>query len=482
MVVDISEHKKTVESLKETTDLLQSIMNSATEVIIAATDPAGNILSWNEGARKILGYEPEEVIGKKNIRIFHTKNFIKSGKIEEVIKNMASTHKPKITELDYVTKAGKIFPVHQIVTPRFSDNGKFTGMLGMSTDISERKQAEEKMIQCKIITDNIKEALILFNNDGIVSFVNPEYEKITGYKNSEIAGKSGIEIAKVTIRPDDVKYIIEAFKRTLNEEKLEPITTVMINKNGAETLVNFTTSFVKDEKGKPVQIFAAIRDITDKINAEKEIEKLKQMLLKSQMNPHFVFNSLIAIQSFIHKKKPIEASKYLSSFAKLIRYILNSSTEDYVPIEKEIQAINHYLELQKLRFDNKFDYSVYIDPEINIEMISIPPMLVQPFIENAIEHGIQHKKTKGNIDIRFVLKDNTIFFKVEDDGIGRAKAGKLNKNKDEIHKPFGTSITIKRIENLNKSLSQKIKLNVIDLKDNKGNITGTKVTLNIPFK
>ena len=475
MVVDISEHKKTVEALKETTDLLQSIMNSATEVMIIATDPIGIILSWNEGARKILGYEPEEVIGKKNIRLFHTKKTLKSGAMEGAIKNMEFTRKPLITELNYITKKGRIFPAQLIVTPRFSDNGKFIGMLGISIDISKQKQAEEALHESeekfRALSDATLEAIFI-SEKGVCIETNQAAIEMFGYTYDELIGIFGTDV----IAPESKEIV----KQNILSGYEEPYEAVALRKDGTKFLAEFEGKMF-NYKGRNVRV-TAVRDITVRKNAEKEIEKLKQMLLKSQMNPHFVFNSLIAIQSFIYKKKPVEASNYLSSFAKLIRYILNSSTEDYVPIEKEIQAINHYLELQKLRFDNKFDYSVYVDPEINIEIISIPPMLVQPFIENSIEHGIQHKKTKGNIDVRFILKNNTIFFEVEDDGIGRAKAGKLIKNKDEIHKSFGTSITKERIANLNKSLSQKIKLNVIDLKDSKENITGTKVTLNIPFK
>ncbi len=347
--------------------------------------------------------------------------------------------------------------------------------LKMVVDISEHKKTVEALKESeekfRVLFDATLEAICI-SEKGICIEVNQTALEMFGYTYDEFIGIFGTDI----IAPESKEIV----KQNILSGYEEPYEAVALRKDGTKFLAEFEGKMF-NYKGRNVRV-TAVRDITDRKNAEKEIEKLKQMLLKSQMNPHFVFNSLIAIQSFIYKKKPVEASNYLSSFAKLIRYILNSSTKDYVPIEKEIQAINHYLELQKLRFDNKFDYSVYVDTEINIEMISIPPMLVQPFIENAIEHGIQHKKTKGNIDIRFVLKDNTMFFEVKDDGIGRAKAGKLIKNKNGIHKSFGTSITKNRIANLNKSLSQKIKLNVIDLKDNKGNITGTKVTLNIPFK
>ncbi|MCH8318855.1 MAG: tetratricopeptide repeat protein, partial [Bacteroidetes bacterium] len=122
----------------------------------------------------------------------------------------------------------------------------------------------------------------------------------------------------------------------------------------------------------------------------KNIE-LEQKLLRSQMNPHFIFNSLTSIQSFIYKHNSAEAGKYLSSFARLMRLILENSRQEYVSLEKEITTLDHYLTLQKLRFVNKFTYAIDVDPNIDIETMAIPPMLAQPFIENALEHGIRNK-------------------------------------------------------------------------------------------
>ncbi len=145
VIRDITERKRAEEALRETTELLQSIMDSATEEIIIATDPTGTILSWNEGARRLLGYEPEEVVGKENIRIFHTEEYLGSGAMHLNIKSMIATRKPLVEELTYVSKDGKAFPAQEIVTPRFDEDGEFIGMLGLARDITERKRAEEAL-------------------------------------------------------------------------------------------------------------------------------------------------------------------------------------------------------------------------------------------------------------------------------------------------------------------------------------------------
>jgi LytS/YehU family sensor histidine kinase len=213
------------------------------------------------------------------------------------------------------------------------------------------------------------------------------------------------------------------------------------------------------------------------LKRKKETVVLEQKLLRSQMNPHFMFNSLAAIQGIIQDNNPEMADRYIVDFASLMRLILNNSRKEYIEIEKEIQTLKHYLELQKLRFEKKFDYSIEIDPKINITQMMIPPMLVQPFIENSIEHGILHSATKGEINVRFILKENSILFEVEDNGIGLKEAAKIQK---ESHQSLAMEITKERLINLNQGKRRKITLNIIDLKSESKQ--GTRVSFEIPFK
>jgi tetratricopeptide (TPR) repeat protein len=209
---------------------------------------------------------------------------------------------------------------------------------------------------------------------------------------------------------------------------------------------------------------------------------LEQKLLRAQMNPHFIFNSLYSIQNFIVTEKPDKASIYLSKFAKLVRNILDNSTEEFVPLEKEISTIENYLELQQVRYVGKFSYRIDIDDEIDPEIMQIPPMLAQPFIENAIEHGIKHRETPGHIDIRFSLKDHTLLFEVEDDGVGRQRAREIEIVQDPGHRSMATSLTRERLANLNRKLNKKIMLEIIDLKNALGEATGTRVVFGVPME
>ncbi len=142
---DITKRNAAEEELKKTTKLLQSIMDNATNEAILVTDQMGIILIWNEGARRLLGYESEEMVGRESIRIFHTEEYLKSGIMDVNIKKMIATGKPLTEELDYITKDGKTISVQEIVSPRFDEDDKFIGMVGMARDITEHKQVEEEM-------------------------------------------------------------------------------------------------------------------------------------------------------------------------------------------------------------------------------------------------------------------------------------------------------------------------------------------------
>ena len=178
-----------------------------------------------------------------------------------------------------------------------------------------------------------------------------------------------------------------------------------------------------------------------KLKAEQNSHLLEQKLLRSQMNPHFIFNSLASIQNFVINQKATEASIYLSRFSTLVRNILDSSVDENVPLQKEIETIQNYLELQKVRYADQFEFSLTVDEQIDAENMMIPPMLAQPFIENSIEHGIKFKETPGHIDIRFQLEGDMIRFEVEDDGVGRERAKEIELKQKRIHRSMSTSIT-----------------------------------------
>ncbi len=214
---------------------------------------------------------------------------------------------------------------------------------------------------------------------------------------------------------------------------------------------------------------------------KQKIIELEQRILISQLNPHFIFNSLTAIQSYIFRNEPYYAGKYLANFSKLIRLILENSRQQFIPIAKEKETLNYYLDLQAFRFDGKFDYTISISPDIDEEHFHVPPMLAQPFIENSIEHGIIHLGYKGKIDVRYSLKNDKLIVEIEDNGIGIGKAQGAKNDKWEKHKSLATLITQDRLKNLKKVYGKTVKMHIEDLsaKDST-NKQGTLITFTIP--
>jgi tetratricopeptide (TPR) repeat protein len=219
-----------------------------------------------------------------------------------------------------------------------------------------------------------------------------------------------------------------------------------------------------------------------RLRAEQRSISMEQRLLRAQMNPHFIFNSLASIQNFVINENSDQASIYLSRFSQLVRNILDNSAEEYVPLEKEISTIENYLELQKVRYAGKIEYRISVDETIDTENILIPPMLAQPFIENAIEHGIRHKSSPGQIEIRIKIIDQIIRIEIEDDGVGREKAQEIESKQKIRHRSMAISITRDRLEILNKKLKKKIRMEILDLKDASGQACGTRVEFGIPVK
>jgi tetratricopeptide (TPR) repeat protein len=209
--------------------------------------------------------------------------------------------------------------------------------------------------------------------------------------------------------------------------------------------------------------------------------QLQQRLFRSQMNPHFIFNSLGSIQHSILSNEPDKAIRYLARFSKLMRSILNSSTKELVSVAEDLSTIENYLTLQIVRFPNKFDYRIIVDNKIDINSTFIPPMLVQPFIENAIEHGIMHKKSKGSLQIRYQRRNGMLHIEVEDDGVGRKKAMEIFAQRDKTHNGMATNITRERIDLLNRSGRKKMTFEIVDLSGAKGEATGTKVVFEVPM-
>jgi LytS/YehU family sensor histidine kinase len=218
------------------------------------------------------------------------------------------------------------------------------------------------------------------------------------------------------------------------------------------------------------------------IEFQQQATELEMQALRAQMNPHFIFNCLSSINRFILINKTEEASDYLTKFSRLIRMALHNSEKTLITLESELEALRLYLDLERLRFKNAFDYSITFINSIDTNAVYIPPMLIQPFAENAIWHGLMHKKGVGCLEIQMCSEDKALTCVIMDNGIGRDKAGTLNSKSAEKNKSMGVEITTSRLALLNKSKNEAAIFNIEDLFDEDGKSSGTKVTLKMPCR
>ncbi len=208
---------------------------------------------------------------------------------------------------------------------------------------------------------------------------------------------------------------------------------------------------------------------------EMQLSKLESDALRSQINPHFIFNTLNSIKFYTLKKSKQETMDFISKFSTLIRQVLENSRQNLISAEDELGAIKSYLEIEKLRFDNSFDFSIEVDPNVDLNFL-ITPMIIQPFIENAIWHGLMHKDGIRNLHIRYKQEQKTLICEVEDNGIGRIAAQEISKNKS--HKSsLGIKITEDRLKQLEALYEIQCTFEIIDLYSDDNKALGTKVII-----
>ncbi len=218
------------------------------------------------------------------------------------------------------------------------------------------------------------------------------------------------------------------------------------------------------------------KEKNERLMLEKNVLELEQKALRLQMNPHFIFNSLNSIQGLIAANDNKNARLSLTKFSKLMRQTLQNSRESFISIEQEIAVLTNYLDLEKHTHQNKFEYTISADENCLEELI--PPLLIQPFVENAIIHGVLPKTDTGLITIDFNRKNNTLIVQIQDNGIGRSKSSEKNKTIRNYHKSTGLVVTRERIENL----GQEDGIEFVDLVDADGRAMGTRVIIRLPIQ
>lgn len=221
----------------------------------------------------------------------------------------------------------------------------------------------------------------------------------------------------------------------------------------------------------------------EKLKAEysQKIAEIEMKALRAQMNPHFIFNCLNSINRYIVKSDHTTASLYLTRFSKLIRLILDNSNSKNVLLSNEMEALRIYIEMESLRFNNKFTYNIIIDKDVHADVVEVPPLIIQPYVENAIWHGLLHKETAGHLDIHISMTgDHMLQCIIQDNGVGREKAKEYKSKSATTKKSLGMKLTEDRISILNKHTSPNASITIVDLVADNSEPAGTRVILKIP--
>jgi len=196
------------------------------------------------------------------------------------------------------------------------------------------------------------------------------------------------------------------------------------------------------------------------------------------MNPHFIFNSLNSVNQFISQNKELEANKYLTSYSKLMRNIMENSNKDFVTLTTEVNQLKKYLDLEHLRFQDQFDYEIIVDELLDTDAVFIPNMIIQPHLENAIWHGLRYLEHKGHLLLQFKIEKNQLVVLIDDDGIGLTRSKELKTVNQKVHKSRGLTNTKERIQLLNELYKHYIRF---EINEKNAPSSGTIIRIEMPL-
>ena len=327
-------------------------------------------------------------------------------------------------------------------------------MIGVCWDISDRKISEEQLLQSQanlfatinnttfFIWSINRNFEILNVNKPFKNYLKAQYN-VNIHEGTRIQSLSHLKIVEFSlswIRNYTRALAGESFE--LSEERSGRHFKHSLNPIIENAMISGVTIFTEETTELRTKELALLE-------ANKQIGDLKLMALRSAMNPHFIFNTLNSIQYFILKNDKLNAVNYLSTFSKLIRNILNNSVSNKIRLSDELDQIKNYITLEMMRFEGKFDFDLHVAKELDLENTEISSMLIQPYIENAILHGLYNKPNKGTLKMSIKEDGDFILFEIEDDGIGREAASKYKFESNIDHKSLGTTITEERLKLIN---------------------------------
>lgn len=476
-IIDINDHKE----FEKEQALNSSILSSIEEAIITIT-PNNKITSWNKGAKRIFGKKFKEVNKKSINTIFKDAGFSITPKLSKSLEEQVAQQG---IEKHIKTKKKDLY-ISISIYPLTNKHKELIGATVIARDITFKKETtlilEEKEEYSRTLVENAPEALVVFDlEDKKFVSVSKSATKLFKMSEEELLRHNPYSLSP-PIQPDgsssetSFEHVKEAVK---NGESFFEWNHMDSRGNEIPCEVTLVRLPSKDRtlvRGSIVDISKRIQRDKELAEANKKIGELKLVALRSVMSPHFIFNVLNSIQYFIGKNDRLNAINYLSTFSKLIRSILTHSVDNKIKLSDEIEMLKNYVNLEMLRFEDKFDFEVILDDNLEIDYIEIPSLLIQPYVENAILHGLYNKPEKGKLTIEVQEKGDMVYFKIEDNGIGRDAAKKLSKKNFPKHKSMGLKVTEERLKLINEN--KNITFYIEDLMD-RDQPSGTRVTVGI---
>lgn len=487
VVRDITEKKLAEERIIRSEANLHAVINN-TEFLIWSWDRRLKLMTFNDPFQKYVqkAYRREVAVGKS---IF-----------EDVPENELGELRIKWKDWHQRALGGESFQIKEVRGNRYWQfsispirEGDFvSGVTVFAEDVTRQRETEAKIIKneatLNAIINNTDQSIWSIDLSYKITALNNVFrDLILEYYNFElIVGQDILEVTRSVISSGLAEFWRELYHRAFAGESVLEESTI------AQRIVLISVHPII-EKGRVLGASVYSSDITERkereaearqkttalAEANKKIGELRLMALRSVMNPHFIFNALNSIQYFIAKNDRQNAINYLSTFSKLIRGVLTHSVHDKISLADELELLKYYIHLEMVRFENKFNFQLNVDAELDPDQIEIPSLLIQPYVENAILHGLYNKEGKGQLTIAVQYDgDDRILFVVEDDGVGREASKRLRQQNFPKHKSMGTVLTEERLQLINQQ--KNVSFLIEDLtSDNKPAGTRVKIWVKI---
>jgi len=480
---DITFFKEAEEKLRSSEAKFAKVFESYPDMIVVVREVDQIIFDVNQRISDVLGYHEDEVVG---ISLHSIKAFMTEDVRQFFIQANDAIGYAEI-ECLLRRKDGVIIDV-KVTGIRISIEDQYYRM-SIVQDITEQKRTEREKEQARdsFLASQANLRATINNTEVLIWSVDRDFKLITfnipfaryvkhHYGFVLRLGDEFLERTRAAEGPETAQMWNVHYTRALAGE----IVTWHDTHHGQDIQYSLSP-IIEDNQVIGVSVFGD--NVTESRTKDKQlaeanikIGELKLMALRSVMSPHFIFNVLNSIQYFIAKNDRLNAITYLTTFSKLIRSILTHSVDNRIRLSDEIELLQNYVQLEMVRFENKFSFELSVDPQLEIETIYIPSLLIQPYVENAILHGLYNKTGLGKLKLAIYEKDDTVIFQIEDDGIGRAAATELRKRNFPTHKSMGIKLTEERLQLINQK--HNVGFEIEDLFED-GQPSGTRVRIQV---